>query len=35
VRLGSKLCVKLPERGLRALVIAAVFIAATLMFLKR
>lgn len=34
VRLGSKLCIKLPERGLRALVIAAVFIAATLMFLK-
>ena len=34
VRLGSKLCAKLPERGLRGLVIAFVFISAVLMFVR-
>lgn len=35
VPLGSKLCTRLPEKGLRILVIGVVFVSAVLMFVKR
>ena len=35
VPIGSKLCTRLPEKGLRIIVIAVVFLSAVLMFVKR